>query len=302
MVVQYSIPVRGDSSAGEGDDLDVVKRKTEKWTCKEVFMKRLSVVAVMVTVSLTWAYPQAQELPIHFMDMNFQMIRTLGQTTAAAVIVPMCQIENHGLHLPVGTDFYCTMEIARKTAEICGAVVGVPLTLGNCVPYASWPGYVMIDTETLMKIVKQYLRSMQDQGFKKIAFLIMHAGDNFNGIKLAVDEYTRDNPDMSVAITVAGMLLSKEDIKLPEPGIDIDTSIMLQVKPELVHVDKLAEAQKNRLESQTKGRAIRYDRGRNLAYYRPDNYIDASKSTAGIGRKLLEILSTNFAEIINDLK
>jgi len=265
-------------------------------------MKRLSAVAVIVTVSLTWAYPKAQERAIHFVDMNFQMIRTLGQTETATVIVPMCQIENHGLHLPVGTDLYCAMEIARKTAKVCGALVGVPLTLGNCVPYSSWPGYVMIDTETLMNIVKQYLRSMQDQGFKKVAFLIMHAGDNFNGIKLAVDEYTRDNPDMSVAVTVAGMLLSKEDSELLKPGVDIDTSIMLQIKPELVHVDKLAEAQKNKPGPQTKGSAVRYDTGKNLAYYRPDNYLDVSKSTAALGRTLLEILSTNFAEIINDLK
>ena len=265
-------------------------------------MKKLTVWAVLFCVSIIEAYAQTPQRRVQFMDMNFQAVLTLGKTTGAAVIVPMCQIESHGLHLPVGTDFYCTTEIARRTAEICGAVVGVPLTLGNCVPYASWPGYVMIDTETLMKIVKQYLRSMQDQGFTKVAFLIMHGGDNFYGIKLAADEYILDNPEMAVAITFAPMLLSREDMQLLEPGVDIDTSIMLRVKPELVHMDKLTEAHKNRPEPQTKGRAMRYDRGRNLAYYRPDNFSEASKSTAEIGQKLLDILSANFAEIINDLK
>jgi len=265
-------------------------------------MKRLSILTFLFSASVVWAYPQTPQRPLQFMEMNFQSIRTLGETAAVAVIIPMCQIESHGLHLPVGTDFYCTTEIARRTAEICGAVVGVPLTLGNCVPYASWPGYVMIDTETLMKIVKQYLRSLREQGFKKVAFLIMHGGDNFYGIKLAVDEYIQENPDTAVAISFAPMLLSREDMKLLEPGVDIDTSIMLQVKPELVQMGQLAAAQKNRPESPTKGRAMRYDRGKNLAYYRPDNFIEASKSTAEIGQKFLDILSANFAEIINDLK
>ena len=244
----------------------------------------------------------AQERIINFMDMDPKMIKTLSSTTAAAVIVPMVQIESHGVHLPVGTDYYCTMEIAKRTAKKCGAIIGIPITFGNCVPYASWPGYVMIDTETMIKIVKQYLRSLQAQKFKKVIFLVMHGGDNFYGIKLAVDEFTLDNPDMAVAITTAGMLLTRDDSKLLGQGIDIDTSIMLKIKPELVHLDKLADARQNLPFPQTKGRAQRYDRGRNLAYYRPDNYNDASKSTAELGEKFLEIFSENLAEITNDLK
>ena len=77
---------------------------------------------------------------------------------------------------------------------------------------------------------------------------------------------------------------------------------MLKIKPELVHLDKLADARQNLPQPKTKGRAQRYDRGRNPAYYRPDNYRDASKSNAELGEKLLEIFSNNLAEIINDLK
>ena len=214
----------------------------------------------------------------------------------------MAQIESHGLHLPVGTDYYYAQEVAQKTAEICGVIFGVPLLFGNCVPYASWPGYVVIDTETFMSLIKQYLKSMKEQGFKKIAFLIMHGGYNFNGIKLALDEYIREKPEISAAVTTAGMLLSREEQKLIGPGVDIDTSIMLQIKPELVHLDALAKARINNPPPQTKDFAQRYDQGARLAFYRPDNFIDASKSTAELGKRFLEIFSTNFAEIINGLK
>lgn len=37
-------------------------------------------------------------------------------------------------------------------------------------------------------------------------------------------------------------------------------------------------------------------------YYRRDNVVESSRSTAEIGKKLRDILSENFAEIINDLK
>ncbi len=85
-------------------------------------------------------------------------------------------------------------------------------------------------------------------------------------------------------------------------GVDIDTSIMLHIKPELVHLKKIDSAQENKLQSKTKGSAVRCEKGKDLAYYHPDNYRDASKSSAELGIKFLEVLSENLAEIIKDLK
>jgi creatinine amidohydrolase/Fe(II)-dependent formamide hydrolase-like protein len=267
-------------------------------THKKITLKKISLFAFISLMQLTSI--SSQEKILEFMDLDFKAIEDLGNS-GAAIIVPMVQIESHGVHLPVGTDYYCAMEIAKLTAKKCNAIVGIPITFGNCVPYSSWPGYIIIDTQTLSLLVKQYLMSIQEQGFKKIAFIIMHGGDNFYGIKLAVDEYIRENPDISVAITYVGMLLGKKSYKLLGKGIDIDTSIMLYLKPELVCLEKLDAAQKNRLQPNTTGQAIRYEKDKNLAYYRPDNFKDASNSTAKLGEKFLEILSDNLAEIINDL-
>ena len=243
---------------------------------------------------------QAQEKICNFMDLDFKTIGELGKT-GVTVIVPMIQVESHGVHLPVGTDYYCTIEIAKWTAKKCDSLVSVPITFGNCVPFASWPGYVIIDTQTLNALIKQYLESLHRQGFRKVVFLIMHGGDNFYGIKLAVDEYHIQNQDMSVAITYVNLLLGKEGMKLLGEGKDIDTSIMLHVRPDLVHMEKLEDAQENRPQPQTKGRAVWYAKGKDLAYYSPDNYRDSSNSSAELGEKLLNVLSDNLVEIIQNM-
>lgn len=264
-------------------------------------MNKYVIALFALFLFLIICYSSGQEHIHNFMDMDFKTIGELANT-GTAVIVPMAQVESHGVHLPVGTDYYCAREIAKWTAEKCKAIIGVPILYGNCVPFSSWPGYVITDTQTLNSLVKQYLKSLQDQGLSKIIFIIMHGGDNFYGIKLAVDEYIKINPDMSIAVTYVGYFLGRENYNLLGEGIDIDTSIMLHIKPELVHLDKLVSAQKNKQSPQTKGLAIRYEKGRDLAYYRPDNYLDASKSSADLGKKFLEVLSDNLAEIIKDLK
>lgn len=263
-------------------------------------MKRSFRVFVVICVMLGGSVLQAQEKITNFMDLDFKTVGELGNA-GTTVIVPMVQVESHGLHLPVGTDYYCTMEIARWTAEKCDGLVGVPILFGNCMPFASWPGYVVIDTETLNALVKQYIGSMKEQGFKKVVFIIMHGGDNFYGIKLALDEYYGQNQDISIAVTTAGYLLGAEARNLLGPGLDIDTSIMLHIKPDLVHMEKIEGAQEDRPQPETKGRAVRYEPGKDLAYYRPDNTRDVSKSTAELGEKLLGVISDNLVEIIQSL-
>jgi creatinine amidohydrolase/Fe(II)-dependent formamide hydrolase-like protein len=143
---------------------------------------------------------------------------------------------------------------------------------------------------------------MREQGFEKVVFIIMHGGDNFYGIKLALDECYGQNPDISAAVTTAGYLLGAEARDLLGPGLDIDTSIMLHIKPELVHMEKIEDAREDRPQPETKGRAVRYEQGKDLAYYRPDNTRDVSKSSAELGEKLLGIISDNLVEIIQSLE
>jgi len=265
-------------------------------------MKRLFVFTLFLTFVFLTNLTFGQEKLHNFIDMDFKTLGEYGKS-GGTVIVPMVQIESHGVHLPVGTDLYCSMAIAKQTAEKCDAIVGVPITFGNCVPFSSWPGYVMIDTPTLNSLVKQYLKSLEEQGFKKVVFIIMHGGDNFYGVKLAIDEYYKDNQNMSIAVTFADLMLGPEGLKLlrSKPGVDVDTSIMLKIKPELVHMDKLETAEQNKPQPETKARAIRYERGKDLAYYRPDNYRNVSNSTADLGVQFMTILSDNLAELINSL-
>jgi len=47
------------------------------------------------------------------------------------VLVPLGKIEQHGPHLPVGTDVIVPMEIAKRVAEKAKVLVAPPIYYGN---------------------------------------------------------------------------------------------------------------------------------------------------------------------------
>jgi len=218
------------------------------------------------------------------------------------VIVPMAQIENHGLYLPVATDLILAREICRKAAEKnVKAVVGPSITLGNCSDYSAWPGYIVVKNLTFLEIVEDYLNSLKEQGFHKAVFYLMHGGHNFNTIDIAVSENNR-NLGMKVQIICMNDLMAslrKEITDLLQGEIHPELALVLDVKPDLVKrpeaVGKMIPPQRPNF--MNIGRY--YDPTYTLDKIAPDGMIPFSeKATAAVGAKLLELLSSALAENI----
>lgn len=208
----------------------------------------------------------------------------------------MAQIEAHGPHLPVGTDYYIVNEIARRAAEMGDAIVGPPILLGNCIDFASWPGYVIVDNATFLSIIKNYCESIAAHGFKKLIFLVEHGGANINGIQMAVEEYHRERSEMTILVTTTGMLLGQDVAKFRKPNFDLDTSLMPAIKPDMVEMENLPE----KLELKPRMRnAIPFVQGQNLAHMAPDAwFILPTASTANEGNEILDIVVANMVELI----
>ena len=171
-----------------------------------------------------------------FQDLTSEEIKTLAKQKKI-VLIPVAQIENHGLCLPVGTDQLLGTEICRRAAEKDGnAIIGPPITLGNCSDFAAWPGYIVVGNKTLLAVVEDYLSSLKQQGFEKALFFLMHGGHNFNTLDIAVSELNRDLK-MKVHVVSVEHLYSRfrEDVmKLGRENINPELSMMLAFKPELV--------------------------------------------------------------------
>lgn len=238
---------------------------------------------------------QAQDRPVFFMDLDFQTIDQLGKS-GGTVIVPMAQIEAHGPHLPVGTDYYITKEIAKRAAEKSGAIVGPPILLGNCIDFASWPGYMVVDNKTFIDMVKNYCRSIDEQRFQTLVFIVQHGGNNVNGIRLAVEEYHREHPKMTIHVTTTGMLLGKQAAQFRKPNFHMDTAIMLDIRPDLVHMERVPDS----LDVKSFARiAYTFQRGESLADLAPEAlFYKPTASNKEDGAKILDIVVRNVMKLI----
>ena len=115
------------------------------------------------------------------------------------VIVPIGSTEQHGYHLPIGTDVYLAEALAEKTAEKTGALVYPSIHFGYSWSWRDRIGTVTIRQDILREILKDVVRSVERYGVKILIFMNGHEA-NRSVIKYAIREI-QDETDVET-ITV----------------------------------------------------------------------------------------------------
>ena len=159
------------------------------------------------------------------------------------VIIPVGLIEQHGHHLPLGTDLYNTSELLRIGAERFNAFVAP--TLSYCFSGGELPGTMNTNPQMFGVFLSDICSEFVRNGFKNIIVLLGHGGtDNLAALKNGLQMLLRrDQGSMSdVALCLVPVYeLSKTwmDALCTKPEADfhaglVETSLMLYWKPELV--------------------------------------------------------------------
>lgn len=126
-----------------------------------------------------------------FEEMSWKDVERLLKQTDVC-IVPIGAIEQHGPHLPLGTDTYIAQEIACRACAVLkrrGIAVGV----GPTIPYGvhpealHYPGSVEVLPSTLALLIKELCVGLKKMGFRHIALLMGHDG-NLPAMQLALQE------------------------------------------------------------------------------------------------------------------
>jgi len=86
-------------------------------------------------------------------------------------------VEQHGPHLPLGTDFLWIAELSRRVAAGLGAywVPALPFSMSEC--HGTTAGTVWLRPETLAEVVRDVVASLQAQGIDRIVLLNGHGGN-----------------------------------------------------------------------------------------------------------------------------
>lgn len=169
------------------------------------------------------------------------------------VIVPVGSTEQHGPHLPLGTDALLTGEMAKRIARRVDALVAPTIAYGyKSQPKSGggnhFPGTTSFDGETLACAIRDIVRELARHGVKKIVVLDGHL-ENAMFLTEGIDLALRDLKAWGVEdVRVLKMTyceeVSKEilDLMFPDgfPGMalehaaNLETSLMLHLLPHLV--------------------------------------------------------------------
>lgn len=135
-----------------------------------------------VTSQLARPWEAARKMPstLRLEELNRNQLRDIAPH--AVVVVPVGAIEQHGPHLPVGTDFLIVEYVARAAAE--RAAEEIPVLVAPALPYGSshhhlpWGGTMSLSTDVFFKAALDLACSLAASGFGRILLLNGHGGND----------------------------------------------------------------------------------------------------------------------------
>jgi len=160
------------------------------------------------------------------------------------VILPIGSTERHGDHLPMGTDSMVAHELSKMIAQnVDNLLVLPPINYGVSEHYASFPLTLSIGADTMIKVIKDILKSIVKHEIEKIIIFNGHDG-NIAPIEIAARHIKVLYPQVKIAVqnawwVTAGKLLPPGTFEvwngLGHAG-EGETSMVLALHPELVEM------------------------------------------------------------------
>lgn len=165
-------------------------------------------------------------------------------------IIPVGSLEQHGPHLPVMTDWAIAADVGKRVAEKMNAFLVPALPISTCREQMGKKGSVWMEPTTFYQMMTDIIMSLKVQGFKKVGIVQCHGGI-FIMTPLVRDLNARNNPDLMVALAdstafggrlyAEGLLETNTELHAGEG----ETSKMLAIAPETVHMDKAVDCVPN---------------------------------------------------------
>ncbi len=142
-------------------------------------------------------------------------------------IIPVGSLEQHGAHLPVSTDALIAEYVAHQVAQNVGAFVLPVIAYGVSFEHAPMFN-VSVKNTTLSSLVRDTCRSLADNGIKDIVVLNGHHG-NMDSLR-----------SVTRGLRAKAHVLHYWHFMEQELGHagDAETSMMLAIAPELVHMER----------------------------------------------------------------
>ena len=248
--------------------------------------------------------------PRDWIDIHWPDIAGAGPSRWIAVL-PLAATEQHGPHLPAGTDIMIGEAYLARVRELLPATAPVtflPLQpVGISTEHADYPGTLTLPTEAALKSWTALGESVARSGIKKLVMVTSHGGNAAAMTLVAQD--LRAQRGLFVVTTswsrfgAPDGLFSAEELRHGIHGGAVETSIMLARYPHTVRKEAIADFRPSSIAIEKDHRWLSTQRPAPFAWQAQDLHAsgaagDATKASAAKGEKLLDHGARAFCELL----
>lgn len=174
----------------------------------------------------------------------------LALAAGAPAILPIgAGSKQHGFHLPMAADAIQAEWFALELAKMCGGLIWPTVTYGHYPNFDLYPGSVSIMNDTFQSLVAEIIETMLEQTASCV-FVLNSGISTITAVESAAARCSE--PGKVVALHVyegATFLRVRSSIMKQQAGChadEIETSIMLVIKPSSVDLSRAAPSEAGR--------------------------------------------------------
>lgn len=210
----------------------------------------IALVIAPVTVAAQATNPLWREPKIanYLPHMTWPEVQDL-RTRTDMVIIPIAALEQHSLHLPIGTDYLNGLGRAQLIAQKTPVLVAPILLPGNSPYHMEFIGTITLSSQTIQQVYFEAAQSLIKHGFTRFLLLNSHRGNqvitryiadriNQETAGVAVDLDEAASPFMTGAPSPAPGAITVFD---RHGGVG-ETSMSLYMTPNLVDLEAAKRA------------------------------------------------------------
>ena len=209
----------------------------------------LAFVSVPVAASSQATNPlwHEQKITNYLPHMTWPEVQEL-RTRTDMVIIPIAALEQHALHLPIGTDFLNGLERAKLIAQKTPVLVAPILLPGNSPYHMEFAGTITLSSHTIQQVYFEAAQSLMKHGFKRFLLLNSHRGNQVITRYIA-DRINQETEGIAVDLDEgAAPFLTRSATPAPATttfdrhgGVG-ETSMSLYMTPNLVNLEAAKRA------------------------------------------------------------
>ncbi len=251
--------------------------------------------------------------PRDWIDIHWPDISGTGPARWIAVL-PLAATEQHGPHLPVGTDVMITQAYLARVRELLPD--NIPATflplqpVGISTEHIGYQGTLTLPVDVALKTWMALGESVARAGIKKLVMVTSHGG-NSAAMTLVAQDLRAQHGLLAVTTGWSRFgapegLFSGEELRHGIHGGAVETSIMLARYPQHVRKDKIADFRPASIAMEKEYRWLSAHRPAPFAWQTQDLHPsgavgDATQASAEKGQRLLDHGARAFCELLADV-